>query len=152
MTLIIGARRHVPTPDSEQIFLHRHAIIKPNEQNIETSIIRQLQHDYNQISHNDKDHQVLLCGWSKFSPHKSKMADGRQLENRKIAPSCSFSTTVGWLSTCNKNLFLKLWSLGLHIPPLQKIPRALMISITTDTCACITAYVNDALYCRLWST
>ena len=31
--------------------------------------------DYNQTLHNTKDHQVLIAGWSKFAPNKSKMAD-----------------------------------------------------------------------------
>ena len=42
--------------------------------------------DINQILTDDKDLQVLLVhGLPKNAPHKSKMADGRHLENQKIA-------------------------------------------------------------------
>jgi len=39
--------------------------------------------DFNQIWHNDKDHQVVIVG----GPNKSKMADGRHSENRRITIS-----------------------------------------------------------------
>jgi len=43
--------------------------------------------DYNQILHSHKDHQILFMGGPNTRKTKSKMADGRHLENRKLAIS-----------------------------------------------------------------
>jgi len=37
--------------------------------------------DSNQVSHSDKYHQIL-CGWSKHTHNKSKMADGRHFAKK----------------------------------------------------------------------
>jgi len=68
-------------------------ILKPNTQNIQTFILWALLHDYYQILHYDKDHQVLFAGRSKMGPHIQ--ADGRP-------PS--------WKSK-NRDIFTIFWSI-----------------------------------------